>query len=122
MAPASAGTTRETLDYDFSQEKSFAYQGLTLQHTAAHLAKFVSDLWQIHAFGEGNTRTTGVFAIKYLHTLGFDVINNIFAVNSRYYRNTLVHTNYNDLKKDVHATQEYLDRFLETCFWARKMS
>ena len=77
-----------------------------------HLAIFVSRLWQIHVFCEGNTRTTAVFFIKYLRTLGFDVTNDIFAENAWYFRNALVRANYNDLKKGVHETTEYLELFL----------
>lgn len=77
-----------------------------------HLAIFISRLWQIHVFGEGNTRTTAVFFIKYLRTLGFDVTNDIFAQNAWYFRNALVRANYNDLKNGVHETTEYLELFL----------
>ena len=81
--------------------------------TAENIAKFTSGLWQIHAFGEGNTRTTAIFIIKYLRTFGFDVTNDIFAENAWYFRNALVRANYNNLKLGIHATQEYLDRFFE---------
>jgi ribosomal protein S25 len=77
-----------------------------------HLAFFVSRLWQIHVFGEGNTRTTAVFFIKYLRTLGFDVTNDIFAENAWYFRNSLVRANYNDLKNGIHETTEFLELFL----------
>ena len=77
-----------------------------------HLAIFVSRLWQIHIFGEGNTRTTAVFFIKYLRTLGFDATNDIFAENAWYFRNALVRANYNDLKNGIHETTEYLEVFL----------
>ena len=77
-----------------------------------HLAIFVSRLWQIHVFGEGNTRTTAVFFIKYLRTLGFEVTNDIFAENAWYFRNALVRANYNDLKNGVYETTEYLELFL----------
>ena len=77
-----------------------------------HLSLFVSRLWQIHIFGEGNTRTTAVFFIKYLKTLGFDATNDIFAENAWYFRNALVRANYNDLKNGVHETTEYLELFL----------
>jgi fido (protein-threonine AMPylation protein) len=110
---ASAQSIRETLEYDFSQEKAFSYKGLTLPQTSKHIAKFISDIWQIHAFGEGNTRTTAVFAIKYLRSLGFDVTNDIFAANAWYFRNALVRANYSNLAKGIHATQEYLDRFFD---------
>ncbi|MCM1268312.1 MAG: Fic family protein [Bacteroidales bacterium] len=77
-----------------------------------HLAVFVSRLWQIHVFGEGNTRTTAVFFIKYLRTLGFEVTNDIFAVNAWYFRNALVRANYSDLKNGIHKTTEFLEAFL----------
>lgn len=108
---ASAQSIRETLEYDFAQERAFWYRGLSLEETAQHVAEFVSDLWQIHAFGEGNTRTTAVFAIKYLRTLGFDVTNDIFAQNSWYFRNALVRAHFSDFKSGIYATREYLDRF-----------
>lgn len=78
-----------------------------------HLAIFVSRLWQIHIFGEGNTRTTAVFFIKYLRTLGFDATNDIFAENAWYFRIALVRANYNNLTKGIHETTEYLELFLE---------
>lgn len=108
----SATELMATLDYDFSEEKKFSYKNLTMDEIIHHLAVFVSRLWQIHVFGEGNTRTTAVFFIKYLRTLGFDVTNDIFAENAWYFRNSLVRANYNDLKNGVHETTEYLEMFL----------
>ena len=108
----SASELRATLDYDFSEEKKFSYKNLTMNETIHHLAVFVSRLWQIHIFSEGNTRTTAVFFIKYLRTLGFDVTNDVFAENAWYFRNALVRANYNDLKNGVHETTEYLELFL----------
>jgi len=108
---ASADSIRATLDYDFEQEKAFKYKGLTQSQIAEHIAKFVSGLWQIHAFGEGNTRTTAVFTIKYLRTFGFAVTNDLFADHSWYFRNALVRANYNNYKTNIYATLEYLNRF-----------
>lgn len=108
----SATELQATLEYDISQEKKFSYKGLTINEMISHLAFFVARLWQIHIFAEGNTRTTAVFFIKYLRTLGFDVKNDIFAENAWYFRNALVRANYNDLKAGVHETTEYLELFL----------
>lgn len=108
----SATELSATLEYDISQEKKFSYKGLTINEMISHLAFFVARLWQIHIFAEGNTRTTAVFFIKYLRTLGFDVKNDIFAENAWYFRNALVRANYNDLKAGVHETTEYLELFL----------
>lgn len=108
----SASELRATLEYDFCQEKDFSYKGLSMDEIIHHLAVFVSRLWQIHIFGEGNTRTTAVFFIKYLRTLGLSATNDIFAENAWYFRNALVRANYTNLKKGIHETTEYLEVFL----------
>lgn len=107
-----ASELRATLEYDLQQEKAFSYKGLGMDSTIEHLARFVSRLWQIHVFGEGNTRATAVFFIQYLRTLGFDVTNDTFADNAWYFRNAMVRANYNDLKRDIHETTAYLELFL----------
>lgn len=102
---------KAALDYDFEQERHFSYKNLTLEETVNHITFFVSRLWQIHAFGEGNTRTTAVFTIKYLRSLGFNADNELFAENSWYFRNALVRANYNNLQKGIHENQEFLEKF-----------
>ena len=108
----SASDLRATLEYDFSQEKNFSYKGLSMDEIIHHLAVFISRLWQIHIFGEGNTRTTAVFFIKYLRTLGFSATNDIFAENAWYFRNALVRANYTNLQEGIYETTEYLEVFL----------
>ena len=102
-----------TLRYDIEQEKNFSYANLDMSETIRHLATFVARLWQIHVFGEGNTRTTAVFFIKYLRTLGFTTTNDMFANHAWYFRNSLVRANYQNLKLGVYRTTEYLERFLQ---------
>lgn len=102
---------KAALDYDFEQERHFSYKNLTLEETVKHITFFVSRLWQIHAFGEGNTRTTAVFMIKYLRSLGFNADNELFAENSWYFRNALVRANYNNLQKGIHENPEFLEKF-----------
>jgi len=101
-----------TLQYDFELEKKFNYKGLTIDEIIDHLAIFVSNLWQIHVFEEGNTRTTAVFFIKYLRSLGFDATNDTFAKNSWYFRNSLVRANYNNVVKGIFEDRTYLVKFL----------
>ncbi|KSV59907.1 Fic family protein [Acetivibrio ethanolgignens] len=108
---SSWNSIKETLDYDFSTEKRFSYEGLSLEESVKHLAKFASDIWQIHPFCEGNTRATAVFMIKYMKSFGFDVNNDAFENHSWYFRNALVRANYNDLKNGVHATTKFLEQF-----------
>ena len=107
----SADVAAAALEYEFERERRFDYRRLSPQETVAHLARFVGDIWQIHAFGEGNTRTTSIFAIKYLRHLGFNVTNDVFAANAWYFRNALVRANYVNLPQGVHPTPVYLERF-----------
>ena len=115
-----ASELRATLEYDLSMEKAFHYPGLSMDEVIHHLAVFVSRLWQIHVFGEGNTRTTAVFFIQYLRSLGFDVTNDIFAENAWFFRNAMVRANYTNLKKGVRETTEYLELFLRNLLLGEK--
>ena len=100
------------VEYDFKTEQEFSYVDLTMSEIIKHLARFVSRLWQIHIFCEGNTRTTAVFFIKYLRSMGFDVANDVFAKNAWYFRNSLVRANYRDVKNGVYEDMSFLETFL----------
>ena len=100
-----------TLEYEFGRERKFDYKGLSQAETIAHFARFIADVWQIHPFGEGNTRTTSVFAIKYLRSLGFGIDNRVFAENAFFFRNALVRANYSNIPKKIYPTLVYLERF-----------
>ena len=102
---------RRALDWDIEQEKNFSYKGLTDDEKIEHIAKFVSGIWQIHAFREGNTRTTAIFTIQYLRSLGYKVNNEMFAKHSWYFRNALVRANYRNINKDIEYSPIYLVRF-----------
>lgn len=109
---ASYDTIGATLDYDMGTERNFSYANMNVDESIRHLARFCANLWQIHPFCEGNTRTSAVFLIKYLRTLGLRVVNDVFAENSWYFRNALVRANFNDLQKGVTETTVYLENFL----------
>ena len=102
---------RRAIDYDLEQERAYSYKGKSQDEMIGHLTRFVSGLWQIHAFGEGNTRTTAVFTIQYLRSLGFDVNNDPFARHSWYFRNALVRANYRNVAKGIERSPIYLERF-----------
>lgn len=107
-----ASLLKETLNYDFEVEKSFDYSNLNKNEFVSHIAKFISNLWQIHVFSEGNTRTTAVFLIKYLRKFGYDLTNDIFAKNAWYFRNALVRANYTNVEKNIYETTKFLEDFL----------
>ena len=99
------------VEYDLEQERLFDYTGLNKDQMVEHLAKFISGLWQIHPFGEGNTRTTAIFTIKYLRSQGFSVNNDLFERHSWYFRNALVRANYRNLNKGINYESLFLVRF-----------
>lgn len=102
-----------TMEYDFKTEAAFSYKNLSKDDISRHLAQFTCDIWQIHPFGEGNTRSTAVFLIKYLSSLGYSINQECFAKKSWYFRNALVRANYNDFQNDIYATTIYLEKFFE---------
>lgn len=99
------------LEYDLEQERKFDYSSLNMGQIIERLAKFISGLWQIHPFREGNTRTTAVFAIKYLRSQGFQVNNDLFEQHSWYFRNALVRANYRNLSKGIAYEPKFLISF-----------
>ena len=104
-------TIKETLEYDFNQERNFSYKGLNLDESIKHLCRFTSNIWQVHPFCEGNTRTTAVFIIKYLRTFGFNINDEVFADNSWYFKNSLVRANYKNFEKNVFEDISFLEKF-----------
>ena len=108
---ADADMISQTLEYDFSQERDFDYSKIDIDEQIKHIARFIANIWQIHPFGEGNTRTTAVFTIKYLNSLGFNINNDPFEKNSWYIRNSLVRANYTNVKKGIQMNTIFLERF-----------
>ena len=104
---------RRALDFDIQQERDFDYKGLTEEQKIKHICHFVSGLWQIHPFCEGNTRTTAVFTIQYLRSIGYDVDNEIFALHSWYFRNALVRANYKNSKLGINYDTSFLEKFFQ---------
>jgi fido (protein-threonine AMPylation protein) len=104
-------TIKETLEYDLKEEIAFSYKDLPLDELIKHIARFTSNIWQVHPFCEGNTRTTAVFIIKYLRTFGFNINDDVFAKNSWYFRNSLVRANYKNYEKNIFEDTTYLEKF-----------
>ena len=102
---------RMALDYDIEQEKQFDYNGLSMDEVIQHLSRFVSGIWQIHPFCEGNTRTTAVFTIKYLQSIGFKADSRMFEEHSWYFRNALVRANYKNVAQGIRQDYHFLNLF-----------
>ncbi|MDO4296901.1 MAG: Fic family protein [Lachnospiraceae bacterium] len=108
---------RDTLAYDFREEKDYEYYDMSHEKMVRHISKFVSDIWQVHPFMEGNTRTTVLFTERYLRSLGFDVDNEMFARHARYFRNALVRANYADFQRGIYADHSYLEQFFDNLIY-----
>ena len=108
---ASYDTIMDSLKYDFEQEKIFLYKDLSFDDSIKHLCRFTSNIWQVHPFCEGNTRTTAVFIIKYLRTFGFNINDDVFAEHSWYFRNSLVRANYKNFNANVFEDISFLEKF-----------
>jgi len=102
----------DTLRYDFSEEEKYAYKNKSTEEVIHHLSEFIAGIWQIHPFREGNTRTTAVFLVQYLRSLGYSANNDLFAAHSWYFRNALVRANYDNVPKGITRTTEFLELFL----------
>ena len=115
-----AATIKQSLIRDFIDEREFDYGGKTPRKIIPHFARFIAQIWQLHPFGEGNTRATAVFAIKYLNSLGYRVTNNMFRDNSWFFRNALVRANYADYARDVKRDWSYLETFFRNLLLGEK--
>ncbi len=102
---------RRAIDYDIQLERDFSYKGLSEEDKVKHICRFVSGLWQIHPFREGNTRTTAVFTIQYLRSIGYKVSNNMFQNHSWYFRNALVRANYKNSALGIDYEFKFLEKF-----------
>ena len=108
------------VDNALHAERLTLFRQLDEMELVYHFSNFTSMLWRIHPFGEGNTRTTAVFLIKYLRSLGIDADNCLFEKNSKYFRDALVRANYTNIKKGVYADRDPLDNFFENLITGRK--
>ena len=104
-------TIKDALNYDLEQERKFSYKDLSIEESIKRLCRFTSNIWQVHPFCEGNTRTTAVFIIKYLRTFGFNINDDVFAQNSWYFRNSLVRANYKNFEKNIFEDTSFLEKF-----------
>ena len=112
---------KDTLEYDFDRERKFKYKGLSEDAFVEHLAAFISGIWQIHPFREGNTRTVALFAIKYLRSLGYQASNDLFAEKSWYFRNALVRANYENVRLQIEKTQLPLEEFFKVLLFGYEL-
>ena len=113
VAYGDSKTLAESLEYDISLEKDKYYHEMSIVEVIKNIADFTSNIWQVHPFREGNTRTTAVFIEKYLISLGYNVDNSLFKDKSVYFRNALVRSIYFNNYLNIKEDKSYLIKFYE---------
>ena len=113
VAYGDSRTLKESLEYDISLELEKNYKDMNMVEVIKNITKFSSNIWQVHPFREGNTRTTALFIEKYLINLGYNVDNSLFKDKSVYYRNALVRSNYFNNDLNIKEDNNYLIKFYE---------
>ena len=108
------------LSYDFSVEREVDYGQFTEDQIIRHVAYFIANLWQLHAFREGNTTVCTVFLIRYLKALSLYRDSDLFYRKSWYYRNALVRANYSDRRIAIFPSTEFLEMFLRSMICGEK--
>ena len=101
------------IDIPKSQELEKDYKEMNMVEVINNITNFSSNIWQVHPFREGNTRTTALFIQKYLISLGYNVDNTLFKDKSIYYRNALVRSNYFNNELGIKEDNSYLIKFYE---------
>ena len=113
VAYGDCNTLTESLEYDISLEKEKNYKEMNIVEVINNITKFSTNIWQVHPFREGNTRTTALFIEKYLISLGYNVDNALFKDKSVYFRNALVRSNYFNNYLNIKEDSSYLVKFYE---------
>lgn len=106
-------TLIEALEYDISLEKEKNYKDMSIVEVIKNITNFTSNIWQVHPFREGNTRTTAVFIYKYLNSLEFNQNISIYKNKASYFRNALVRSNYFNNYLNIKEDKIYLIKFYE---------
>jgi Protein involved in cell division len=97
--PALGGLSIEYADYLEISKLSYTvlsklhavqWTNMTMQEKAKAISKSMSELWQIHAFREGNTRSVITFICDFAEREGFPLNRKLFKDHSQYVRTSLV--------------------------------
>lgn len=66
------------------------WENLPIEQRAVEFSKYMADLWKVHPFREGNTRTTVTFCCDFAESRGFGIERALFKDNGEYLRTALV--------------------------------
>ena len=113
VAYGDSKTLTESLEYDIGLEKQKNYKDMNIVEVIKNITDFTSNIWQVHPFREGNTRTTAVFIYKYINSLEFNQNISIYKNKASYFRNALVRSNYFNNYLNIKEDKSYLIKLYE---------
>lgn len=75
-------------------------------------SKYLADLWKVHPYREGNTRTVITFCSQFIESKGFYIDSDLFKDHAQYMRTALVAATalFSDLGD--RRKQEYLEKIV----------
>ena len=91
---------------------SVNWQALSLSRQAEALSKGLTELWKVHPFRDGNTRTTVTFICQFAESKGMFLDSSLFEQNAVYLRSALVAATAIFCEGDFRRS-EYLLRIVE---------
>ena len=92
------------------------WHDMDIRKVAIEFCASLAELWKVHPFREGNTRTTVTFCCQFIDEQGVLINRKLFEDNASYVRTALVAYNafFSD-GKDF-SKKEYLERFVMDSF------
>lgn len=122
------GNSVEYADYENIQQEASAvlkrmnsikWDKLTLDERVKEFSSCMADLWKVHPFREGNTRTTVTFCCDFARAKNFGLDRDLFRDHGDYVRRALVvaSARFTNMGKDVLdlSKPEYLEKFVKDC-------
>ena len=88
------------------------WKEISVENAARELAASLAEIWKIHPFREGNTRTVITFCCQFADEQGWTIDRSLFEQNSQYVRTALVA--YNAVFEDIgdFSRKDYLEKIV----------
>ena len=96
---------------------SIKWDSLNNKEKIESVASIIQELWQIHCFREGNTRSVALFLYFLLKTIGVHINIDFLGKNAKYFRNALVLASLYSRSKP-----EYLFGIIADCTTIKNLS
>lgn len=98
--------------YIFQDIYEWAGKIRVINEVAKIFSKYLADLWKVHPYREGNTRTVITFCSQFIESKGFYIDSDLFKDHAQYMRTALVAATalFSDLGD--RRKQEYLEKIV----------